>query len=174
MWVGRARREATVETSVLSGIRALKKMSVAELKQEWERVFGAPPPSQNRHHLWKRLAWETQARAHGGLSPDARARLDELGQEAFDRATSRRQRAHGAEPPASPPKVTRIRDQRRLAAGTVLTRVYHGQEIRVVALDDGQFEYDGQVYSSLSAVARAVTGQKWNGRLFFGLTKRKR
>ena len=58
--------------------------------------------------------------------------------------------------------------------GTVLTREYHGQEIRVVALEDGQFEYDGQVFTSLSAVAKAVTGTKWNGRLFFGLTKRRR
>jgi len=149
-------------------------MTVAELRQEWERVFGAPPPSQNRQHLWKRLAWEIQARAHGGLSPGAQHRLDQLGRHAFDRVTSRRQGVHGADPVACPPKVTRIRDQRRLAPGTVLTREYHGVEIRVVALEDGQFEWDGQVYSSLSAVARAVTGQKWNGRLFFGLTKRKR
>ena len=57
--------------------------------------------------------------------------------------------------------------------GTVLSREYHGREIRVVTLPDG-FEWDGQHYGSLSAVARAVTGSKWNGRLFFGLTTRKR
>ena len=101
-------------------------------------------------------------------------RLDQLGQDAFNRATSRRQCTHEADPPAPLPKVTRIRDSRRMAPGTVLTRQYHGQEIRVVALDDGKFEHDGQVFTSLSAVAKAVTGQKWNGRLFFGLTKRKR
>ena len=163
-----------MEKNVLGEISRLRQMNVAKLRKEWERLYGEPAPSHNRQHLWKRLAWELQARAHGSLSEAAQARLDELGQDAFDRATSRRQRAHGADPAAPPPKVTRIRDQRRLAAGTVLTRVYHGQEIRVVALDDGQFEYDGQVYSSLSAVARAVTGQKWNGPLFFGLTQRKR
>ena len=55
----------------------------------------------------------------------------------------------------------------------VLLRQYHGREIRVLTLDDG-FEYDGQRFRSLSAVARSVTGQRWNGLLFFGLTKRKR
>jgi hypothetical protein len=163
-----------VETSVLGRIRALQKMKVDELRREWERLHGEPARSSNKDYLVRRLAWEVQARADGGLSPDARVRLDELGQRAYDRATSRRQRAHGGDPPASPAKVTRIRDQRRLAPGTVLTRKYHGHEIRVVALEDGQFEYDGQVYASLSAVARAVTGAKWNGPLFFGLTKRKR
>jgi hypothetical protein len=163
-----------VETNVLGEISRLRQMTVAELRREWERVFGEPPTSQNRQHLWRRLAWEIQARAHGGLSPDAHARLDDLGEDAWNRATSRRQRVHEADPPAPPPKVTRIRDSRLPVPGTILTRDYHGVEIRVVALDDGQFEYDGKVYSSLSAVARAVTGQKWNGRLFFGLTKRKR
>ena len=93
------------------------------------------------------------------------------------RATSRRQGPQDAThtAPAKPkPKVTRIRNRRQLAPGTVLTRRYHETEIRVVALEDAKFEHDGQVFSSLSAVARAITGQKWNGRLFFGLTKRKR
>ena len=57
--------------------------------------------------------------------------------------------------------------------GTVLTRRYHGHEIRVVTLDDG-FEWEGRHFRSLSAVASAVTGAKWNGLLFFGLTQRKR
>ncbi len=165
-----------METSVLGRIHALQEMSVAELQREWEAVFGSPPTSTNRQHLWKRLCWELQARAHGGLSDAAHARLEELGQDAFDYATSRRQATHDAEPAvAAKPelKVTRIRDRRRMSPGTVLTRTYHGHEIRVVALEDG-FEYDGQVFTSLSAVANAVTGAKWNGRLFFGLTQRKR
>jgi len=152
-------------------------MSVAELQREWEAVFGLPATSTNRQHLWRKLAWEVQARAHGGLPDAACARLEELGEDAWNVATSRHPRAQDDEPaaPATPePKVTRIRDPRRVLPGTVLTRTYHGVEIRVVALDGGQFEYDGQVYSSLSAIAKAVTGQKWNGRLFFALTKRNR
>ena len=166
-----------MEKTMLGEINRLRQMSVAELQREWEAVFGSAPTSANKQHLWRRLSWELQARAHGGLSDAARTRLDELGHGAFDHATSRRQRAHDAKPATPPqpdPKVTRIRDARRLTPGTVLTREYHGQEIRVVALEDGQLEWEGQVYSSLSAVAKAVTGQKWNGRLFFGLTNRKR
>ncbi len=165
-----------MEGSVLSRIGALQKMSVPQLREQWLQLFGSPPTSTNRQHLWKRLCWELQARAHGGLSDAAEARLDGLGEDAWNRATSRRQRAYDAEPAvAAKPelKVTRIRDRRPMSPGTVLTRTYHGHEIRVVALEDG-FEYDGQVFTSLSAVAKAVTGTKWNGRLFFGLTTRKR
>ena len=100
-----------MDNSIIGEVSRLRQMTVAELRQEWERVFGAPPPSQNRQHLWKRLAWEIQARAHGGLSPGAQHRLDQLGRHAFDRVTSRRQGVHGADPVACPPKVTRIRDQ---------------------------------------------------------------
>ena len=166
-----------MEKTMLGEINRLRQMSLAELRQEWERLYGEPARSGNRDFLFRRLAWRIQELAHGGLSDAARTRLDELGQDAFDRATSRRQRAHDADPQPrveSAAKVTRIRDARRLTPGTVLTREYHGHEIRVVALDDGQFEYDGQVFSSLSAVAQAVTGAKWNGRLFFGLTQRQR
>ena len=166
-----------METSMLHRIQALRRMSVAELQREWEAVFGAPTTCTSHQHLWRKIAWEVQARAHGGLSDAARARLEELGQAAFERATSRQRHGHDAEPatPASPePRVTRIRDPRRVLPGTVLTRVYHGTEIRVVALDEGQFEHDGRVFSSLSAVARTVTGAKWSGNLFFGLRERKR
>lgn len=166
-----------MEKSILSEISRLRQMTTAELQREWVGVFGSPPTSPNKQHLWRKLAWELQARARGGLSDAARARLKELGHEAWDRSTSRRRGAHGAEPvaPAKPaPKVvTRIRDPRRVLPGTVLTRTYHGREIRVVALEKG-FEWDGRVYSSLSAVARAVTGAKWSGNLFFGLRERKR
>jgi hypothetical protein len=164
-------------TSVLGEINRLRQMSVAELRQEWERVYGEPARSSHKDFLFRRLAWEVQARAHGGLSDAAMTRLDEHGEDAWNHATSRRLRAHDAEPatPARPePKVTRICDARQLTPGTVLTRQYHGHEIRVVALEDGEFEYEGRVLTSLSAVARAVTGAKWNGRLFFGLTERKR
>jgi len=54
-------------------------------------------------------------------------------------------------------------------AGTVLTRKYRGRQVEAKVLANG-FEYEGQVYRSLSAVAKAVTGSHWNGHLFFGLT----
>ena len=57
--------------------------------------------------------------------------------------------------------------------GTVISRTWKGREIRAVVVEGG-FEYDGVVYKSLSAVAKAVTGSHWNGRLFFGLTQRRK
>ena len=162
-----------MEASVLGRIRALQKMTVAELRQEWERVFGEPPSSQNRQHLLKRLAWEIQARARGGLSDSAQARIEQLGQEAFDHATSRRQRAHDADPPAPQPKVTQIRD-RHLSPGTVISKIYKGRELTVVVRDDG-FEFDGRMFGSLTAIAKEVTGSRSiNGKLFWGITQRTR
>ncbi len=65
------------------------------------------------------------------------------------------------------------RDPRLPSPGTVITRTYRGRELRLLVLSDG-FELDGVHYRSLSEAARAATGSRWNGRLFFGLTERKR
>ena len=65
-----------------------------------------------------------------------------------------------------------VRDPRIPRPGVVLSRPYHGQEIRVTVLEEG-FEWNGRRFRSLSALAREVTGQRWNGLLFFGLTKGK-
>ena len=61
-----------------------------------------------------------------------------------------------------------------VAPGTVLVREWRGTTVRATALPDGGFECDGVTYRSLSAIAKVVTGSHWNGRLFFGLTERKR
>ncbi len=151
-------------------------MSVAELQREWEAVFGSSPTGANKQHLWKRLCWELQARAHGGLSDATRTQLDELGEDAWNRATSRRQRAHIAEPAARtepPHKVTQIRD-RRLSPGTVISKTYKGHELTVVVREDG-FEFDGGMFGSLTAIAKHVTGShSINGKLFWGISRRDR
>lgn len=61
---------------------------------------------------------------------------------------------------------------RKLTPGTRLVRDWHGAGHTVTVLADG-FEYDGQHWKSLTAVARAITGAHWNGPLFFGLAERK-
>jgi hypothetical protein len=75
--------------------------------------------------------------------------------------------------PAAPAKdgTPRPRDPRLPKAGTVLTRVFNGKEIKVEVLDAG-FRFDGDVWRSLSAIARKVSGTSWNGYLFFNLLKR--
>ena len=59
----------------------------------------------------------------------------------------------------------------RPIAGTRLIREYQGVE-HCVTVRDEDFEYQGRPYQSLSAIARAITGTRWNGLLFFGLKNR--
>ena len=75
--------------------------------------------------------------------------------------------------PAAPAKgeTPRPRDPRLPRPGTVLTRTFNGKEIKVEVLDAG-FRYDGDVWRSLSAIARKVSGTSWNGYLFFNLLTR--
>lgn len=162
------------QTSITAQILVLQKMTVGQLREKWIDLYGEPTRSGNRQYLWKRLAWRVQELAYGGLSERAKARIAELNRDGDLRflpprgwdpdaivalgATS----AHGNGP---------VRDPRLPSPGSVITRQYRSQEIRVTVLEKG-FEYQGRPYNSLSAVARAVTNQKWNGWLFFGLTRR--
>jgi hypothetical protein len=161
-----------VETTTLGEISRLRQMSVADLQAEWLRLYGEPARSSNKTFLWKRLAWKVQARVHGGLSDQAKQKLAELAPHDLVSRHAPHDGARASNDPLVSP-VQPHRDPRLPAPGAVLTRIYHDTEIRVLTLDDG-FEWDGQHFRSLSAVAKAVTGQKWNGWLFFGLTQRKR
>ena len=160
-----------MDRTVIGEINRLRQMSVAQLREEWLRLYGEPARSSSREHLWRRLAWRVQELAHGGLSDGAKARIDEL---APDRVVRRSARLKAVcEPDGDRVEPRPVRALRLPSAGTVLTRQYHDREIRVLTLDDG-FEWEGHHYRSLSAVARAITGQHWSGPLFFGLRKRSR
>ena len=163
-----------MDKSMLGEINRLRQMSVGALRDEWFRLYGEPTASRNRDYLWRRLAWRVQELALGGLSDRARTRIAELAPDAFIRACPPRDFQPPAETSAAKVTETRpVRDPRLPTAGTILSRQYHGREIRVLTLEDG-FEWDGRRYGSLSEVARVITGQHWNGRLFFGLTQRSR
>ena len=163
--------------TVTAQIQALRRMSVGELRIKWRELYGEDTRSSNRHFLWRRLAWRIQELTYGGLSERAKARIEELNRDGDLRMLPPR----GWQPPVNGngdqpvPKEARqpLRDPRLPRPGSTLTRRYRGYEIRVTVLADG-FEYDGRHYASLSALAREVTGQRWNGLLFFGLTKRER
>jgi hypothetical protein len=118
----------------------------------------------------ERIAWRLQSLAEGTLSERARKRAEELARDADLRTTLPRppKEASGAKTVALPaPKLTA--HDRLPLPGTVLTRRYRARRVEAKVLPQG-FEYEGQVYRSLSAVAEAVTGSHWNGHLFFGLT----
>ena len=140
-------------------VAALQSAPVAELAARFLEVFGHPPRSRrNAAWLRKRIAFKLQENAFGGLSRIARTALDKLTAE--------------IELPAATTNTPVLTTNATPLPSRVLTREWRGQTVRVVTTDDG-FEWNGQRFGSLSAVAFAVTGSKWNGRLFFGLVERK-
>ena len=141
---------------VLGRLAALKTTPTADLKQQWRELFAAEPPPYNRRFLESRLAYRIQELAYGGLKPETIQRLEALGEQ-LDGGN---------------PVLRRIRGDDRPIAGTRLIREYQGVEHCVTVLTDG-YEYEGRPYQSLSAIARAITGTRWNGWTFFGLKNRK-
>jgi len=138
--------------SVLAQLAALPGKSTAELKALWVELYDREPPTFNRDYLVKRLAYRIQELAYGGLSARAEAKLDRL-------IAEEDLRVKGKQP---------VRKGDRPIAGTRLIREWQGVEHVVTVLVDG-YEYHGRPYRSLSAIARAITGTRWNGPLFFAL-----
>jgi hypothetical protein len=140
-----------MSNSVLAQIGALKSMPVTALKTRWRELFDTDPPPYNRRFLESRLAYRIQELAYGGLKPDTIERLAALAEQVDGKAMRRARSA-----------------QDRPIAGTRLIREWQGVEHSVTVRDDG-YEYQGRPYKSLSAIARLITGTRWNGWIFFGL-----
>ena len=162
-----------MSTSIVSQIQALQHMTVGQLRVEWERLYGEPTRSRNKVYLWRRLAWRVQELALGGLRDDTKARMLDLVPTTFTRSQVPPGFAPQGCESSTPPGPATRRDPRLPAPGSVIVREYLGQTLRLNVLDDG-FELDGVHYNSLSEAARVVTGQRWNGPLFWGLRERKR
>jgi hypothetical protein len=142
-------------------VDALGDMTVAELREKYLEVFGEESRSKHKDFLRKRITWRLQANEDGGLSERARRRAEELANDSDLRLLA--PVARTVTRPFTP-----SHDRRLPMPGTVLTREYRGGTIAVTVLDTG-FEYQGTVYRSLTAVAKAVTGTHWNGFHFFGV-----
>ena len=153
----------TEQASMTTRIHALQQMTTAELRAEWRLVMEEEPRSFHRTWLWRRLAWAIQAKEYGGLSARAQERLKELLPHA---ETWMPLGKRGLQDVNTPLPVPHVKDDRLPAVGTVLTRVYRGRTIAVSILENG-FDLEGKRYSSLTAVAKAVTGSHWNGHYFF-------
>ena len=126
-------------------ILSLPNLSVDELKEKWRTLFDSEPPDLRHSFLVKRLAYRIQEIYYGGLKPEVRAHLEKLATPAHKR----------------PPEFN---------LGARLGRLYKGVRHEVIVRGKREFEYDGRIYSSLSAVAFAITGSHWNGKAFFGVT----
>jgi hypothetical protein len=155
-------------------LAALESMTTAQLKQKYAELFGDESRSGNRTWLHRRIAWRLQANQYGGLSERARQRAAELANESDLRLTppkvkpDRRSTQTGA--PTSVSTVQFDADTRLPLAGTILIREYKGRKLQVRVLESG-FEFEGEVYRSLSAVAKHITGSHCNGYLFFRLNR---
>jgi hypothetical protein len=154
-----------VELNILNEVAALQRLTIGQLRQRFAEVFGEATPASNRTWLVKRIAWRLQAIAEGDLSERARRRAAELAQDADLRLNPPRSKTTPAAAPESVSVPTPI-DSRLPPPGTILTRPYKGQQLHVQVLHDG-FAYAGNVYPSLSAVAKVITGTHTNGFLFF-------
>ncbi|HTM53927.1 MAG TPA: DUF2924 domain-containing protein [Pirellulales bacterium] len=151
-------------------VAALKRMTNKELRARYAESFGEETNANNHAWLVKRIAWRIQSLAEGDLSERARQRAAEL--------------ANDADVRLSPPKVSpsspatknnsttgsvQIKGDNRLPLpGTILTRDYKGETLQIRVLPHS-FEFEGDVFKSLSAVAKKITGQHCNGYYFFRL-----
>ncbi len=153
-----------MKLNIAKEVAALEQMTVGQLQQRYVEVFGEPVRSRHKQYLIRRIAWRLQANAEGGLSERALRRAEELANIADVRVTPPRTATRVARTATTaPPEAT---DRRLPPAGTALTRRYKGRTISATILPDG-FEYDGERYRSLSAVAKAITGSHMNGFRFF-------
>jgi hypothetical protein len=144
-----------MKPTVLQQVAAIGRMSLGDLREKWKALMGTePPPSYGSAQLVRRLTWRIQELAHGGLSEQAKQRLKEIAE--ADPLAGGRPR---------PPR----RRRGSLAPGTRLIRHWHGVEHVVVAMAGGDLDWNGRRYRTLTAVAKAISGQHCSGPRFFGL-----
>ena len=137
-------------------LAALRTTPTPDLKAQWRDLFDTEPPPFNRQYLVSRLSYRIQELAHGGLRPETVRRLERLGED-LD---------------GGYPHKRKTRADLLPITGTRLIREWQGVEHVVTVTADG-FEWQGRPYKSLSAIARAITGTRWNGWTFFGLKNRR-
>lgn len=142
----------TTPPSVLTQIAQLPDFSIDDLRALWIELNGSTSPNSNRAFLERRIAYGLQERTfrkvNQGLLERNAHRIDKL------LATG---------------KVSKTDRDIRPVPGAVITREYRGQMHRVVVGTDGQYEFEGRRYPTLSMIAREITGTRWSGPLFFGL-----
>jgi hypothetical protein len=155
--------------SIAIQIQALRKMTVAQLREKHRELFDVQTRSRHKDQLFKRLAWRIQELTYGGLSERARRRVEEIANDLDARYLPPSKRSNG-----KPGEVLRSQFRtggRHPLPGTILTREYKGEVHQATVLADG-FEYNGTVFRSLSGIAKLITGTHWSGALFFGLKQR--
>jgi len=150
------RRTSSRKASIEDEIAQLRDLDVKGLRARWQSIFQrSPPPHLPRHLLFAVLAFRIQADRLGDLDHETRKILD---------------RTHASESGLAMADRLKNLDRKRtdLTPGTMLIREWDRQSHRVMVLAEG-FSWNGQSYDSLTRIAFAITGTRWNGPRFFGL-----
>jgi hypothetical protein len=157
-------------------IDELAAMNVAALQQRHKELFGEGPVSAHRQFLFRKIAWRLQADREGGLPDSARELARAIARDAPLRArvisNAEKLRAGIPMERTTTAMIAPGHDSRLPMPGGLILKQFRGETIVVKVVDEG-FEYRDRRYTSLSAIAQEITGTKWNGFLFFGLTKEK-
>ena len=162
-----------MDKAILIEIENLRRTTLAGLRAKYREVFQEETRSRHREHLFRRIAWRLQALADGDLTERARGRAQEIACDAdlrmiappdFFTVNGEQIRTTRGD------RNRREQDSRLPLPGALLTRKWKGRTLLVEVLKDG-FRYENRHYSSLSAIATAITGTRWNGLTFFGLTR---
>ena len=146
----------------------LGRLTVGQLRDRYRSLFGEATRAGNKAWLIKRLAWRLQALAEGDLSERTRQRAKELANDADLRLSPPKTGHLALMSSARAAKPSAKHDPRLPPPGTILHRSYKGEILQVKVLRHG-LEFEGNIYRSLSAVAKAITGSHCNGFLFFKL-----
>jgi hypothetical protein len=160
-----------MQLNVGKEVAALEEMPVSQLRDCYAEVFGETTNARNKQWMVKKIIWRLQSMAEGDLSERARARAMEIASDADIRR--RPPKAPDPKPEAlksAPIPVPVSLDSRVPIPGSLITREYKGRLLEVLVLDEG-FEYAGERFKSLSAVAKRITGSHCNGYLFFNLKR---
>lgn len=155
-------------------IAELSDMTTSELVEKYQQLHGQPTRTRHRQYLIRKNAWRIQANALGGLSERAKRRAAEIANDADIRVMAPKTLVCPPQDEEPSTHTMRLapRDPRIPPASSALVRVYKGKKLRVTVLEgDKGFEYEGQQYDTLSAVAKHITGSHINGFRFFNLGK---
>ena len=150
---------ASAKTSVEDEIAHLRGLDLKGLRSRWQSVFQRTPPAHlTQHLLFAVIAYRIQADRFGDLDHETKQVLDRTVAKETGPVTSARLASFD-------------RKRTELKPGTVLVREWDQPSQRLMVMANG-FAWNGQTYDSLSKVAFAISGTKWNGPRFFGLRDR--
>ena len=143
---------ATPPRTAVAQVHELPSLPFAEIKALWRKLFNGETPTHNRQFLERQLAYKLQEVEFRKVDPGLLERNNKKIASLI--ATGKlRKRDRDFHP----------------TPGTLFTREYHGKVHQVIATADGQYEFEGRPYRSLSMIAREITSSRWSGPVFFGL-----